>query len=59
MSTVTSTFCMYFVPMCAATVVGARLALRRFAPPIASEEFAPVGIVGPFKGRVSPMKVVN
>ncbi len=59
MSTVTSTFCMYFVPMCAATVAGARFALKRFAPPLASEEFAPVGIVGPLKGHVTPVKIRN
>lgn len=60
MSTVSSTFCTYFVPMGALTVAGARWALKRLAAPLASEEFAPVGIMGPFKGKgVSPLKARN
>jgi hypothetical protein len=54
MSTVSATFCTYFVPMGAVTVAGARWALKHLAPPISSDEFAPVGIMGPFKGRVIP-----
>lgn len=60
MSTVSATFCTYFVPMGAVTVAGARWALKNLAAPLASEEFAPVGIVGPIKGgSVSPLKVRN
>ena len=58
MSTVSATFCTYFVPLGAVTVAGARWALKHLAPPIAAEDFAPVGIMGPFKGRgISPLKV--
>jgi len=60
MSTVSVTFCTYFLPMGVLTVGGARWALKRLALPIASEEFAPVGIVGPIKGSgVSQLKVRN
>jgi hypothetical protein len=36
-----------FVPLALATVVGARLAVRRWAPPLSGEIYSPVGIMGP------------
>lgn len=41
------TFSMAFVPPALVTVVGARLAVRRWAPPLSGELYRPVGIMGP------------
>jgi hypothetical protein len=40
-------FSKIFVPLALATVVGARLAVRRWAPPLSGEAYSPVGIMGP------------
>lgn len=40
-------FSKVFVPLAVATVVGARLAVRRWAPPLSGEVYVPVGIMGP------------
>lgn len=41
------TFSMAFVPLALVTVVGARLAVRRWSPPLSGEIYRPVGIMGP------------
>ncbi|MBI4800803.1 MAG: hypothetical protein HY794_19110 [Desulfarculus sp.] len=41
------TFSMAFVPPALATVVGARLAVKRWSPPLSGELYRPVGIMGP------------
>ncbi|MFH1034442.1 MAG: hypothetical protein V1806_08040 [Pseudomonadota bacterium] len=40
-------FSKVFVPLAVATVVGARMAVRRWAPPLSGEIYSPVGIMGP------------
>jgi hypothetical protein len=40
-------FSKVFVPLAVATVVGARLAVRRWAPPLSGDIYCPVGIMGP------------
>lgn len=41
------TFSKAFVPLALATVVGARLAVRRWSPPLSGEIYRPMGIMGP------------
>jgi len=59
MTEVALTFTKVFLPLAILTVIGARFALRRWAPADVRDEYCPVGIVGPFKERVSPLKVKN
>ncbi len=46
-STIAWTFSRAFVPMALATVIGARVALKRLCPPELAEHYRPVGIFGP------------
>jgi hypothetical protein len=43
-------FIKVFAPLALVTVIGARLALRRWAPEDVRDQYQPVGIVGPLGG---------